>query len=48
MAMTPISIDQIPAFTDVPAAYGAVSSHLQASGATIFDIVVAVVLINNG
>lgn len=45
MDLPTISITLIPDLDMVPAAYGAISSPLQISGGTVFDIVIAAILI---
>ncbi len=47
MILPAIAIDALPALAAMPAAHGAILAPAQVSGTTIFDIVVAVIVISH-
>ncbi|MCU0729214.1 MAG: hypothetical protein MUF41_03805 [Sphingopyxis sp.] len=43
-----LDITDIPDFAAAPAAFGALVSPLQATGGSVFDIVIAVIILDDG
>lgn len=46
MMIPSIALDALPVLAQMPAAHGALLSPVQLSGQTIFDVVVAVIVIS--
>lgn len=47
MPLPTLALDALPTLASMPAAHGALLSPVQLSGQTIFDIVIAVIIISN-
>lgn len=47
MTLPTIAIDALPTLATIPAAHGSLLSPVQLSGQTLFDIVIAVIIISH-
>lgn len=46
MLLPAITLDMIPTLAETPAAFGAICAPLQFSGSSVFDIIVAAIVIS--